>query len=236
MACQAGCDKHVHSMPALVRYFQNRAHERNAHGVVGAFGPPGSGKSEVMLRFLSECQGRPMDISSQVAFRPKDVAPLAFALPRFSSIQDDEATGKGGHKRGSMTTDNVDSVQDFDAMRGRNQYVGLCAPRKDDVDSIKRGHLMWAFELTMNHRLTAFEKRISSAMWGAEPYWDERFHIEKVTALQEIQPFGAKLREDYLAAKEVHMRGGSTDEAFKSRQRLDHFESVARQVLRQLRD
>ncbi len=236
MSCVAGCSRHVHSMGALVRHGQHRARSLNAHLVVGAFGPPGSGKSEVMLRFLSECQGKPLNVLTQVAFRPKDVAPLAFRLPRFHAIQDDEATGKGGHKRASMTNDNVSSVQDFDAMRGRNQFVGLCAPRKGDLDEIKRGHLMWAFEITMSRKLTAYEAIRGSAMWQSEAYWEERFHIDRVPSIMDWVPGGPKLRDDYLTGKESHMRGGSTDAAFKSRLRLGHFESAVRQVLKELRD
>ncbi len=218
-------------MPKLIRWCQGRAHNRNAHAVVGAFGDPGSGKSEVMLRFLSRCQGGPLNIARQVAFRPKDVAPLAFGLGRFKGILDDEATGQGGHKRQPLTEDNVKSVQDFDAMRGRNQYVGLCAPRRGDLDSIKQGHLMWALELTMNHRLTAFEAIKGSAMWQSETYWEERFHIDRVESLATAEPWGDELRRTYLAAKEVHMRGGSTDQAFKSRLRQDHFDQVVGRVL-----
>lgn len=216
MACRVDCDHHVHSMDALVAYAQNRV-RRNKHFIIGAFGNPGAGKSEVLLTFLSECQGTPLDIRTQVAYRPKDVKPMSEALfnrrGRYVAILDDEATGEGGHKRQPMTKENVESVQDFDAMRGRNQYVGMCAPRRVDLDRIKQGHLMWALEITEDHHITGYEGIKGSPMWDSETWWEERFSNVKAPNLQELMPWGPKLRSDYLAGKDNHMKGGTTDKA-----------------------
>lgn len=231
MACREGCNKHVHSMSSLLRHARGLT-QRNKHYVCGAFGPPGSGKSEFMLLHLSELQGFPLDVKRQVAYRPKDIKPLSESLfrtglaapgskrrqHRFLAVQDDEATGKGGHKRGAMTTDNRESVQDFDAMRGRNQFVGLCAPRRFDLDAIKQGHLMWAFEITADHHYTAWEGIKASPMWDSETWWEDRFHSEEpIPYLPEVQDWGHKLQRDYLAGKEGHMQGTSTDERITGR-------------------
>lgn len=224
MTCRDGCDKHVHSMPSLVRHAKALV-QRNKHYVCGSFGEPGSGKSEFMLLHLSELQGTPLNVKLQVAYRPKDVKAMSenlfrYGLPfegqkqrqhRYVALQDDEATGEGGHKRGAMTGDNRESVQDFDSMRGRNQFVGLCAPRRIDLDRVKQGHLMWAFEITKDHHYTAWEAIKGSPMWDSETWWEDRFHSEEPIPNLEGIPWGAPLRRDYLAGKENHMQGGSTD-------------------------
>lgn len=242
MACRDVCQKHVHSMEALKRHAAGLV-QRNKHYVCGAFGNPGSGKSEFMALHLSDLQGFPLNVRRQIAYRPKDVKPLSESLfrsglqapgekrkqHRYLALQDDEATGEGGHKRGAMTTDNRESVQDFDAMRGRNQFVGLCAPKRTDLDAIKQGHLMWAFEITNDHHYTAWEAIKSSPMWDSDTWWEDRFHsTEPIPSLDTLPPWGPTLRRDYLSGKDAHMKGRSTDAAVGRVVLEEHYYAILR--------
>lgn len=205
MACRSGCTKHVHSPAALATYFRGRLH-RNQHAVWASFGPPGSGKSEGNIMLGMEIQGRPIDVRRQIAFRPIDRKHLAQALPKFSVILDDEATGEGGHRRRSMSTDNVDNIQDLDACRGRNQANGFAAPRLIDLDAAIQAHLMGYMEWHPDHSCEWFEAIRGGPQWDPTVYWEPRFTVpcDKVPRLGDYYP---DIERQYLAAKADHMKG-----------------------------
>ncbi len=237
MSCAVGCDKHIHSMKRFIQWGRNRATLHNGHVVFGCFGVGGSGKSETCLQILSNLQGKPIDVATQVAYRPKHVKGLAQALPRFMAIQDDEAAGTGGHKRQPMTNENVDSVMDFDAMRGRNQYTGMCAIARGRLDSIKQDHLMWAFELQRDRTqvsLVGWERIRASPMFEGEPWFEERITMQpgEVRSLMDVKPWGPQLRAAYLAGKQNHMDGGTEDRVVTQMSREAEFEGVALKELR----
>lgn len=205
MTCGPRCDKHVHSPSALATYFRNRLH-RNQHAVWASVGPPGSGKSEGNIILGMEIQGSAIDVRRQIAFKPSDRKKLAQALPRFKVILDDEATGEGGHRRRSMSTANVDNVQDLDACRGRNQANGFAAPRLIDLDAAIQAHLMGYMEWSPDHSCEWFEAIRGGPQWAPTVYWESRFTVapEDVPNLQDLAP---TVRRDYLQAKEDHMHG-----------------------------
>lgn len=184
--------------------------KNNQHFVWATVGEPGSGKSEFNIQFAKDLQGDWPDVDTQIAFRPKDRMPMARALGRFKVILDDEATGEGGNKRRAMGGANVDSSMDMDACRGRNQYVGFACPSIKRLDDAITDHVMWLFVIAQNHSLKAFE------MVKYGPPTDRRikprfrFKVPKVPFLGDVNP---ALRDEYLEAKENHMRGHSTDDA-----------------------
>lgn len=207
MSCRPGCDKHVHSPDALLKMWANRLNN-NQHVVWGAFGLPGSGKSEgnVFLAIqLQELLGSgPFDVRRQVAFRPVDRKPMAQALPKFKVILDDEATGEGGHKRRSMSTANVNNVQDLDACRGRNQANGFATIELGSLDAEIQRHLMGYFEWHPDHSCEWFEAIRGGDQWNRWVHWESRFTVTKTPWLQEHHPAVGK---EYLAAKHDHMHG-----------------------------
>lgn len=203
MGCQTGCNKHVHSVKALATYFRNRL-KNNQHAVWASVGPPGSGKSEGNIMLGIEIQGAPIDVRRQIAFKPVDRKKLAQALPRFKVVLDDEATGEGGHRRRSMSTANVDNVQDLDACRGRNQANGFAAPRLVDLDAMIQSHLMGYLEWHRDHSCEWFEAIRGGPQWAPTVYWESRFVVADSPSLEEYYP---EVRASYLDAKEDHMTG-----------------------------
>lgn len=205
MSCRQGCDKHTHNPGQLAQYFRNRLN-RNQHAVWASVGPPGSGKSEGNIMLGIEIQGSLIDVRRQIAFKPKDRKILAQRLGRLKVVLDDEATGEGGHKRRSMSTANVDNVQDLDACRGRNQANGFAAPRLVDLDANIQSHLMGYMEWHPDHSCTWFEAIRGGPQWEPTVWWEERFTVpgEKVPWLGTYYP---TIRAEYLQAKEEHMTG-----------------------------
>lgn len=151
-----------------------------------------------------EIQGSPIDVRRQIAFRPTDRKPLAQRLARLKVILDDEATGEGGHRRRSMSTANVDNVQDLDACRGRNQANGFAAPRLIDLDANIQSHLMGYMEWHQDHSCSWFEAIRAGPQWSPTVFWEDRFTVEKPPWLGTYFP---TIRADYLQAKEEHMTG-----------------------------
>lgn len=151
-----------------------------------------------------EIQGSPIDVRRQVAFKPMDRKKLAQALPRFKVVLDDEATGEGGHRRRSMSTANVDNVQDLDACRGRNQANGFAAPRLIDLDAAIQAHLMGYMEWHPDHSCEWFEAIRGGPQWAPTVYWESRFTVDEPPWLGDYYP---EVRASYLDAKEDHMTG-----------------------------
>lgn len=207
MTCQAGCNKHVHDPRTLVKSWVHKL-QSNQHVVWGSFGEPGSGKSEgnimLALELQAALQSGAFNVRRQVAFKPVDRKPLAQALARFRVILDDEATGEGGHKRRSMSTGNVDNVQDLDACRGRNQANGFAAPRLIDLDGNIQSHLMGYMEWHKDHSCEWFEAIRGGPQWSPFVHWESRFTVAETPWLQERHP---QIGKDYLQAKDEHMHG-----------------------------
>lgn len=197
------------SIKALVSYLQGRTH-RNKHAVVGFIGPPGSGKSEAAILFGNQLQGMDMDIKTQVAFRPKDRKPMAERLGRFKVILDDEASGEGGNKMRTMSSDNVGSSMDLDACRGRNQYVLWASPSPKRVQAAVWDHTMWLVVMKEDHSAKVYEMVERGPVDARYKKPVLRFPVRRVPWLGNENP---EQRDEYLARKEAHMRGGSTDEA-----------------------
>lgn len=200
-------------MDALLKYLQGRTH-RNKHAVVGFIGPPGSGKSEAAILFGNKLEGQEISIREQVAFRPKDRAPMAQRLPRFRVILDDEASGEGGNRRRAMSRDNVDSAMDLDACRGRNQYVLWASVSAKRVESTLWDHTMWLVVMKEDHSAKVYELVELGPVENRYRKPILRFRVKKMPWLGDKHP---EQRGEYLEAKERHMRGGSTDEAVKRR-------------------
>lgn len=200
--------------------------KRNQHFVWATFGDPGSGKSEFNLIFAKALQGEWPDIKTQVAFRPKDRVKMARGLGRFKVILDDEATGEGGNKRRPMAKDNVDNAMDMDACRGRNQFVGFACPDGKRLDSGVLDHLMWFFVMSKDHGLKAYETYKYGPPLNRKLGSRLRFKLDpgEVPFLGDLNP---ELRQEYLDAKEAHMRGHTTDEA----QLVHQIESQAQKAL-----
>lgn len=197
------------NMDELVRYARNRT-KRNKHFVMGFEGPPGSGKSEAAILFGNQLQGEELDITTQVAFRPKDRAPMAQRLGRFKVILDDEASGEGGNKLRTMSKDNVEGSMDMDACRGRNQYVLWAAPSPKRVQSAMWDHTMWLCVMKEDHSAKLYELVELGPVDNRYRKPFLRFKVRRMPWLEHTNP---EQRAAYLEAKERHMRGGSTDEA-----------------------
>lgn len=217
----------AHDMEELIAAWKRRV-KRNLHVVWASIGDPGSGKSETNLLVGSELQGYPIDVETQVAFRPKDRILLAQRLPRFTTVLDDESSGEGGNKRRSMSTSNVDNMMDLDACRGRNQFMGFAAPRWNSLDSVIQNHVMWLFAHHLDHSMKAYEMIEVGPPTKRERFPKLRFTVAKVPFLGDKYP---EVRTEYLAAKERHMRGGSTDTARQEGSLTRRYQAIVGRVL-----
>lgn len=232
MSCQDGCSKHVHSPGALLRHWHHLL-TTNQHAVWGAFGPPGSGKSEgnillsIQLMDLLKKSGHlkpeaAFNVRRQIAFKPVDRSRLAKARGmKFLPILDDEATGEGGHKHRTMSTANVDNAQDLDACRGRNQPNGFAAPYMKRLADPIVDHLMGYMDWHKDHSCEWFEAIRGGDQWNPYVWWESRFTVDEPPHLQVLYP---KIGKDYLHGKDEHMNGRRPDaDAILTEDRLQPF-------------
>lgn len=215
------------NMDDVVRGVPRRLHN-DQHFVWISLGPPGSGKSEFNVYLACEIQGGPIDVARQIAWRPKDRKGMMQELPRFAVGLDDESSGEGGNKRRSMSAANVDSGMDLDACRGRNQALGFAAPNRRRLDDVIWDHGMWVFLHAMDHSVKAYEMHEFGPVDDRRRKPRLRFKVNRAPFLGDKYP---EVREDYLAAKDVHMHGGTGDEASKRRLLQEKAESLVRRLL-----
>lgn len=152
------------------------------------------------------------------------------ALPRYSVLLDDEASGEGGNKRRPMSTENVESMMDMDAFRGRNQAVGFAAPSRKRIDDGIWDHVMWVFHWNMRHGFRAYEMIEVGPVDNRVRRPKFRFRVESVPHLETLYP---DVEAAYSKAKEDHMFGtGDADDGRDFLEDVARAKSVLRQVLR----
>jgi hypothetical protein len=175
-------------MGQLIQWGRNQiAHQQ--HWVSATVGPPGSGKSGFNICLAIALQDpTPFDPVRQIAMRPMDRKPLSQALPPGCAIVDDESTGMGGHRRRSMSRENVDNIQDFDAMRGRRQATILTGPDYQDFDGAIKKHVSWVFDLKKDKTATVYEVVPSGRPDNRYYNLQQRFYIERTPHASILYP------------------------------------------------
>ena len=144
-------------MPAVIQLARYLI-SHNQHWVSATVGKPGAGKSDFNMCLAIAIQApAPFVPRKQIAMRPMDRKAVSMNLAKGRVVMDDESTGKGGHRRRSMSTENVDNAQDFDAMRGRNQATLLTGPDFQDLDTFQQKHCKMVFDVRHAHTATAHE-------------------------------------------------------------------------------
>lgn len=204
---------------------------QNQQAIVLIVGPTGSGKSGFGLQFGKGVQKKtrpntPFDPKRQVAKTQEGYEALRKSLPHGSVIIDDESIGSGGHRRRSMSKENVDRVQDTNKGRKLRHILILIIPYLDDLDTSLLKHVHWVFQFKGIGHGVAYEKQ-----WGGLKktwiYLRPRFQF-KTLECEKVDP---DLWDAYIGDAEDELRGNDLDVDVASEERVNQYARQLVQVL-----
>lgn len=223
------------TVDGVVKQIAGRVADGRAISVTGAFGPPGSGKSEGEILIANEVQVKlgvgvmkPKDLLRQLRFKPRDFPAMAQNAGQLRAVHCDEGSGEGGNRMRQMGKDNVEVGIDLDACRGRMQPVFWANPFRRDLSPQIAKHMQWAIEFNLDHTATFWEGEPVDPMFGREPFFHERFTVEKFPWLGDYLP---EVRLFYKGLKDDHMAGKDPFLTPVEEKRVEHYRAAIARVL-----